>query len=191
MFFFWKPKSMIGSRHRGYLCEWNNNKDNSDLNFLSSSVFLEFSSLCLWGSETASQIFSIFLRTFLDAALLIHYHCSYCLAISLCIGQVRILVSSSLGWRIPGMGEPGGLQGLHRVGHDCRDLAAAAAAASDMGFPGDASGKELVCQSTLDTGDLGLIPGSGKSPGGGHGNPLQYSCLENPRGQRRLVGYSP
>ena len=30
-----------------------------------------------------------------------------------------------------------------------------------------------------DTGDIGLIPGSGRSPGGGHGNPLQYSCLEN------------
>ena len=31
----------------------------------------------------------------------------------------------------------------------------------------------------------------GKIPGGGHGNPLQYSCLENPHGQRSLVGYSP
>ena len=31
-----------------------------------------------------------------------------------------------------------------------------------------------------DLGDKGLIPGSGRSPGGGHGNPLQYSCLENP-----------
>ena len=31
-----------------------------------------------------------------------------------------------------------------------------------------------------DTRDGGLIPGSGRSPGGGHGNPLQYSCLENP-----------
>ena len=31
-----------------------------------------------------------------------------------------------------------------------------------------------------DTGDIGLIPGSGKSPGEGHGNPFQYSCLENP-----------
>ena len=31
-----------------------------------------------------------------------------------------------------------------------------------------------------DTGDLGSTPGSGRSPGGGHGNPLQYSCLENP-----------
>ena len=34
-----------------------------------------------------------------------------------------------------------------------------------------------------DTRDLGSIPGSGRSPGGGHGNPLQYSCLENPQGQ--------
>ena len=31
-----------------------------------------------------------------------------------------------------------------------------------------------------DTGDMGLISGLGRSPGGGHGNPLQYSCLENP-----------
>ena len=37
--------------------------------------------------------------------------------------------------------------------------------------------------------DLGLIPGSGRSPGRGHGNPL--SCLENPPGQRNLVDYSP
>ena len=39
--------------------------------------------------------------------------------------------------------------------------------------------------------DGGLIPGSGKSPAGGHGNPLQDSCLENPHGQRALEGYSP
>ena len=39
------------------------------------------------------------------------------------------------------------------------------------------SGKECTCNA----GDLGLIPESGISPGGGHGNPLQYSCLENPR----------
>ena len=36
-----------------------------------------------------------------------------------------------------------------------------------------------------------MILGLGRSPGGGHGNPLQYFCLENPRGQRSLVGYSP
>ena len=39
--------------------------------------------------------------------------------------------------------------------------------------------------------DVGSIPRLGRSPGGGHGNPLQYSCLENPNGQRSLVGYSP
>ena len=38
---------------------------------------------------------------------------------------------------------------------------------------------------------MGSIPGLGRSPGGGHGNPLQYSCLENPHGQSSLVGYSP
>ena len=42
-----------------------------------------------------------------------------------------------------------------------------------------------------DTGDAGSIPGLGRSSGGGNGNPLQYSCLENPHGQRSLVGYSP
>ena len=39
--------------------------------------------------------------------------------------------------------------------------------------------------------DLGSIPGSGRPPGEGNGKPLQYSCLENPHGQRSLVGYSP
>ena len=48
------------------------------------------------------------------------------------------------------------------------------------GFPGGASGKEPACQRRLDVRDVGLIPGSGRSPRGGHGNPLQYSCLENP-----------
>ena len=43
-----------------------------------------------------------------------------------------------------------------------------------------------------DTRDVGSVPGSGRPPGGGHGNPLQYSCLENQSpGQRNLVGYSP
>ena len=42
-----------------------------------------------------------------------------------------------------------------------------------------------------DRGDAGSIPGLGKSPGGGNGNPLQYSCLENPHGQRSLASYSP
>ena len=42
-----------------------------------------------------------------------------------------------------------------------------------------------------DAGDLGSIPGLGRSPGEGNGNPLQYSCLENPHEQRRLAGHSP
>ena len=46
------------------------------------------------------------------------------------------------------------------------------------GFPGGSDGKESACN----VGDLGLIPGLERSPGGGHGNPLQYSFLENPHG---------
>ena len=46
-------------------------------------------------------------------------------------------------------------------------------------------------ESTCNVEDLGSIPGLGESPEAGHDNPLQYSCLENPHGQRSLVGYSP
>ena len=58
---------------------------------------------------------------------------------------------------------------------------------SKRDFPGGSDGKESACNA----GDLGSIPGLGQSPGGGHGNPLQYSCLENPHGQRSLAGCSP
>ena len=44
------------------------------------------------------------------------------------------------------------------------------------GFPGGSDGKASVCNE----GDPGSIPGLGRSPGEGNGNPLQYSCLENP-----------
>ena len=44
-----------------------------------------------------------------------------------------------------------------------------------MDFPGGLDSKESAC----DSGDVGSIPGSGRSPGEGNGNPLQYSCLEN------------
>ena len=50
---------------------------------------------------------------------------------------------------------------------------------------------QVVKNLPANAGDLGLIPWLGVSHGGGHGNPLQYSCLENPHGQRSLVGYSP
>ena len=61
-----------------------------------------------------------------------------------------------------------------------------------MGFPGGtrdvggSDGKESACS----VGDLGLIPGLGKSPGERNGNPLQYSCLENSM-DKEPGGYSP
>ena len=56
----------------------------------------------------------------------------------------------------------------------------------DMGFPGGSDYKEYACN----VGDLGSISGLGRFPGEGNGNSLQYSCLENPHGQRSLVGYN-
>ena len=56
-----------------------------------------------------------------------------------------------------------------------------------LGFPGGSHGKESTCN----VGDLDLIPRLERFSGGGHGNPLQYSCLENPHGQRSLAAYSP
>ena len=57
-------------------------------------------------------------------------------------------------------------------------------------LPRGLSGKEPACGAGA-TGDSGPIPGSGRSPGEGSGNPLQYSHLENRHGQRCLAGYSP
>ena len=56
-----------------------------------------------------------------------------------------------------------------------------------LGFPSGSEGNESTCNA----GDLCSIPGLGRYLGGGHGNPLQYSCLENPHGQRSLAGYGP
>ena len=56
-----------------------------------------------------------------------------------------------------------------------------------LSVPGGSDDKESTCN----LGDLGLNPDLGRSPGGGHGNTLQYSCLENPHGQRSPVGCSP
>ena len=55
-----------------------------------------------------------------------------------------------------------------------------------MGFPGGSVGKKPACNAG-DAGDKGSIPGLGRYPGGVHGYPLQYSCLENPmdRGEHR------
>ena len=101
--------------------------------------------------------------------------------------------SSILAWRIPWTEEPDGLQpiGLQRVRHDWSYWARARARAHThththesyyscnywpMGFPGGSDGKGSACNA----GDLGLIPGLGRSPGEGNGYPLLYSCLENP-----------
>ena len=54
-----------------------------------------------------------------------------------------------------------------------------------MGFPGSSAGKEYNCNA----GDLGLIPGLGRSPGGGHGKALQCSCLENSMDWRNPWGH--
>ena len=56
-----------------------------------------------------------------------------------------------------------------------------------LGFPGDSDNKQFACN----TGDLGSAPRLERSPEGGLGHPLQYSCLENPHGQSCLAGYSP
>jgi len=52
--------------------------------------------------------------------------------------------------------------------------------APSWGFPGSSDGKESACSA----GDLGSIPGSGRSPGEGNGSPLQYLCLENSMDRR-------
>ena len=74
------------------------------------------------------------------------------------------------GWREPGSQ----LEGLDlHTSHPHLHL-------GNLGFPGGSDGKESACSA----GDTGLIPGLGRSPGEGNGNPLQYSCLGNPMDRR-------
>jgi len=56
-----------------------------------------------------------------------------------------------------------------------------------QGFPGDSVGKNLPANA----GDAGLTPGLGRSPGGGNGNQLQYSCWQKSHEQSILAVYSP
>ena len=107
---------------------------------------------------------------------------------------------SILAWRIPWAEESGGLQsmGTQRVGHDWATNTVSLFTHTPvafisyifydtcwwfvcnlLGLPRCLSGKESPCNAGV-TGDMGSIPGSGRSPGGRHGNPLQYSCLKNP-----------
>ena len=88
--------------------------------------------------------------------------------------------SSILAWRIPQTEEPSGLMSIwsHRVGHKWSDFRLKSSSGNSIwwGFPYSSVGKESVCNAR----DLGSIPGSRRSPGDGNGNPLQYSCVENP-----------
>ena len=59
----------------------------------------------------------------------------------------------------------------------------------DRGFPGG-SVVEILPADAGDERDTSSIPGLRRLPGGGNGNPLQYSCLENPHGHGSLMGYS-
>ena len=88
--------------------------------------------------------------------------------------------SSILAWGIPWAEKPGRLQS---VGFSSKHYLFILC----FGLPWWLSGKESICNE----GDPCLISGSGRAPGGGHGNPLQYSCLENPTDEGGLVGYSP
>ena len=81
--------------------------------------------------------------------------------------------SSVVGWRLPWTEEPGGLQSMGLNKSDTTyyyfNL-----------FKRDASARKESACNAGDTGDTSLTPGSGRSPGGGNGNLLQHSCLENP-----------
>ena len=97
---------------------------------------------------------------------------------------------SILAWEIPWTEEPGTLQPMDLQESDTTErLSTQSTHKTDLnsnsgsfflrtrkGFPGGSDSKESACN----TGDLGAIPGLGRSPGVGNGNTLQYPCLENP-----------
>ena len=80
---------------------------------------------------------------------------------------------------IPGSGRSPGEGNGNPLQYSCRtpNPTKKGAQSNILGFPGGSEVKAPACN----VGDLGLIPVSGRSPGEGNGNPLQYSCLENPR----------
>ena len=89
--------------------------------------------------------------------------------------------SSILAWKIPWTEEPGRLQSLgsQRVGHNW------VTSLSFQAYMGASQGALVVKNLPTNSGDItdmGSTPGSGRTPRGGHGNPLQYSCLENSMG---------
>ncbi|XDA84213.1 hypothetical protein R6Z07F_014036 [Ovis aries] len=93
--------------------------------------------------------------------------------------------SSILAWRIP-MDRGAWRATVHGVPKSRTRLTTAQ-------HPSGSASKQPTCQCRRRKRqrDGGLNPGSGRCPGEGNGNPLQYSCLETPHGQRSLGGYSP
>ena len=91
--------------------------------------------------------------------------------------------SRILAWRIPWTEEPGRLRsmGSQRVGLKWLNTHRHIYILDIRGFPSGTS----ITNPLANAGDMreGLIHGSGRAPGGAHGNPLQYSCLKNPMGQ--------
>ena len=80
--------------------------------------------------------------------------------------------SSTLAWKIPWMEEPGRLHTVHGITKSQTRLSNQNIRASQVVL--------MVKNLPANAGDMSLTSGSGRSPGGGHGNLLQYSCLENP-----------
>ena len=96
--------------------------------------------------------------------------------------------SNILAWRIP-MDRGAWWATVHRVAKSQTQLKRLSTHQQPFiwGFSGGSDSKVSACSA----GDPDLIPRLGRSPGEGNGNSLQYSCLENPHGQRSLEGYSP
>ena len=93
--------------------------------------------------------------------------------------SLRIQIKQVVGFRwTPGVVDgQGGLACCDSWGRKESDTSNWTELISIRGFPDDSAGKESACSA----GDPGSISGSGRSPREGNGNPLQYSCLENPR----------
>ena len=86
--------------------------------------------------------------------------------------------SSVLAWRIPGTGEPAGLPSWGRTQSDSTELTWQQQHASQVAIV-----VKNLSASAGDVRDTGSVSGLGRSPGGEHGNPFQYSCLKNPMGR--------
>ena len=97
------------------------------------------------------------------------YHCGSSW-VKMCLQEISITRQNTL------------YQERKDVGESSRGKSTLFIAYHILGFPGDSDGKESACN----VGDSGLILWLGRSPGEGNGNPLQYSCLEKPTGQRSL-----